>query len=107
MKYNNLKDIFEEPNNIWVKKLDMEYIEIGESTITFKIQDGPIKEYGKNGCQIDDIGIVWLTILMYFNSKFGSRFNSLAITRIQSALNWQYNRKEERRQRKVEGYDKK
>jgi len=74
------------------------------STITFKIQDGPIKEVGLNGTQIDEIGRVWLSILEKFNEgKFRCRENSISITKITEALFWQRDRKESRMARGVEG----
>ena len=70
------------------------------------LQDGPIKEVGINGCQIDDI-IEWAKArIEFFNSKFPCRENSMIITKLDEALLWstlglllsQAAAKEERRQ---------
>lgn len=83
------------------------FVTVEGSKITFQIQDGPIGEVGVNGCQIDKLGEVWLTILQKFNTKFfPCRENSIAITKIEEALMWQQKRTENRTARKVEGADK-
>ncbi len=77
------------------------------STIEFKIQDGPIKEVGVNGTQIDEIAKAYLEILKIFNEgDFRCRENSIAITKIEEALHWQEARTKDRQARKVEGYNK-
>ena len=83
-------------------------ITIDDSTsfISIKIQDGPIKEGGKNGAQIDVLGQIWLEILRGFNKKFPCRENSISITKIEEALMWQNKRKQNRIARKVEGFSK-
>lgn len=85
-----------------------EYVKIDpeSGTITFKIQDGPIKEFGINGCQIDEIGKVWLTIIKYFNKKFPCYENMMSMRKIEEALMWQGKRTENRTKRGVEGYSK-
>ncbi len=82
------------------------FVQIKGSSISFQIQDGPIKEVGVNGCQIDELGKVWLQILEKFNKAFPCRENSLTITKIEEALMWQQKRKENREKRNVEGLDK-
>jgi hypothetical protein len=45
--------------------------------ITFTIQSGPVKEFGVNGCQIDDV-IAWAKDkIEQFNATFPCRENSL------------------------------
>lgn len=91
------------------EKMNSDYIRIdaGNSQIWLQIQDGPIKEVEENGCQIDDIGSIWLEILKGFNKQFPCRENSLSITKIEEALMWQTKRKTDRLTRGVEGYNKK
>jgi hypothetical protein len=80
-------------------------VEIGPS-VTFTIQDGPIKEVGVNGCQIDDV-IRWAKEKIEgFNKNYPCRENSLVITKLDEALLWLYERKREREARNVEGYNK-
>ena len=88
--------------------MNSEYIKIDakKSTITLAIQNGPIKENGVNGCQIDDLGKIWRGILKGFNTKFPCRENSITITKLDEALMWQEKRKQEREERGVEGYNK-
>ena len=74
-------------------------------TITFKIQDGPIKENGKNGCQVDDIIEVALEFIKTANSSYPCRENAVAITKLEEALMWLEKRKKNRVKRGVEGYN--
>lgn len=91
-----------------LEKNNTEYLQINakDSTILFKIQDGPIKEVGVNGCHIDELGKIWLEILQSFNKDFPCRENSITITKIEEALMWQEKRKQDREKRNVEGLNK-
>jgi len=95
---NNFKEV--------LKEFKSDYIKINGSNISFQIQDGPIKEVGVNGCQIDELGRVWGTILRHFNRMFSCKENSKAITHIDEALLWQIERRDKRIKRGVEGYNK-
>ena len=75
--------------------------------IYFKIQDGPIKEKGVNGCQVDTIIEAAKLIVTNLNKNFPCRENALAITKLDEALMWLRERKREREARGVEGYNKK
>lgn len=78
-----------------------------ESTVTFTIQSGPIKEFGVNGCQIDDV-VRWAKEKIEgFNTAFPCRENSLAITKLDEALMWLAERKANRERRGVEGTNRK
>jgi hypothetical protein len=76
------------------------------NTISFNIQDGPIKEHGLNGCQVDMMIRVTRRIIEGLNEKFRCRENAVAITKLQEAEMWLKERKREREARGVEGYDK-
>jgi hypothetical protein len=77
-----------------------------ESSVIFTIQSGPIKEFGVNGCQIDDV-IAWAKDKIEgFNSAFPCRENSVVITKLDEALLWLYKRKADREKRSVEGLNK-
>jgi hypothetical protein len=78
-----------------------------KNTITFVVQEGPIKENGTNGCQIDDMIWAIATIIRSFNSRFPCRENSCAITHLDEAMMWLEKRKKDREERGVEGQDKK
>jgi hypothetical protein len=73
------------------------------STVKFTIQNGPVKEFGVNGCQIDDV-IAWAKEkIEQFNATFPCRENSVVITKLDEALMWSAKRKANREQRGVEG----
>lgn len=76
------------------------------STVTFTVQSGPIKEFGVNGCQIDDV-IAWAkSKIEQFNAEFPCRENSLIVTKLDEALLWSMQRKLNREKRGVEGQSK-
>lgn len=77
-----------------------------ESVVTFVIQSGPVKEFGINGCQIDDV-ITWVKDRIEgFNKDFPCRENSMIITKLDEALLWSLKRKQDREKRSVEGTSK-
>lgn len=83
-----------------------EFVTIEESSITIQIQDGPIKEFGHNGEQIDKLLELYLEIITHLNQKFPCRENTLTITKVEEALLWQLKRKQDREKRQVEGLNK-
>ena len=95
-------DLFDE-----LRKEKPIYIDHNVDMISFRIQNGPIKENGINGCQVDTIIEAAKTILEGLNKKFSCRENSIAITKLDEALMWLEKRKKDREKRGVEGYDKK
>jgi hypothetical protein len=104
-KLNYNYDVFETiMKELEIHPLDL-FLQINPktSTIVFRFQNGPIKEYGINGVQIDNLGKVWLAILKEFNKKFPCRENAITITKIEEALLWQMQRKINREKRGVEG----
>lgn len=83
-----------------------QYIKEEGSKVTFQIQDGPIKEVGVNGCQVDDV-ISWVRDRIEgFNKLFPCRENALVITKLDEALLWLLKRKMDREERGVEGLNK-
>ena len=76
------------------------------SSVAFTIQSGPIKEFGVNGCQIDDV-IQWAKEkIEEFQQAYPCRENALAITKLDEALLWLLKRKLDREKRQVEGLNK-
>ena len=73
------------------------------NTISFKIQQGPVKEAGQNGCQVDTLIETAKIMIIELDKKFPCRENSLAITKLEEALHWLDARKKNREQRGVEG----
>lgn len=76
------------------------------NTISFKIQNGPIKENGVNGCQVDTIIEAAKLIIEGLNKQFPCRENSMVITKLDEALLWSMKRKVDREKRGVEGLNK-
>ena len=83
------------------------YVRHDVNSISFTIQNGPVKENGVNGCQVDTIIEATKTILGGFNAKFPCRENSIAITKLDEALMWLEKRTKDRTTRGVEGFNKK
>lgn len=73
------------------------------NTISFRIQNGPIKEHGVNGCQIDTLIETAKIMLEKLNEKFPSRHNEFAIEGLVDVLSWLEERRIEREKRGVEG----
>ena len=71
--------------------------------VSFRIQDGPIKENGVNGCQVDTLIETARKMITELNIKFPCRENSIAITKLDEALHWLEHRKKDREARAVEG----
>ncbi len=96
----------------WPKDMHIEaalnryYIRINHDTneITFKLQNGPIKECGVNGCQVDTITETAKIIVEEFNKRFPCRENAMQITKLDEALLWSIKRQIDRIERGVEGH---
>jgi hypothetical protein len=71
--------------------------------ISFRIQDGPIKEVGVNGCQVDTIIETAKLMLEGLNKTFTCSENDNAITCLSTAIWWLDCRKKSREARGVEG----
>lgn len=74
--------------------------------IAFRIQNGPIKENGKNGCQVDHLIAVASHIIRVLNNKFPDDNNADAIESLEEALRSLEKRKLDREARNVEGFNK-
>ncbi len=76
------------------------------SSVKFTVQSGPIKEFGVNGCQIDDV-IEWAKKKVEeFSKAFPCRENSMVVTKLDEALLWSAKRRTDREKRGVEGTSK-
>ena len=82
------------------------HIEINDdqNAITFKLQDGPIKEAGVNGCQFTALIEVAQMMLEGLNEDFPCPENEMTIVKLKEALMWQEQRTKERERRGVEGF---
>lgn len=88
--------------NKWVNKHPIVISHI-ENSIKFKLQDGPIKEAGVNGCQVDTIIETALIMLQGLNEQYPCYENQMAINKLVMALKWMDERKKDRETRGVEG----
>ena len=79
------------------------YVRHDVNSLSFTIQNGPIKEVGKNGCQVEDIIAAAKTIVEGLNNKFPCRENSMIITKLDEAILWRKKRTADRVKRQVEG----
>mgnify|MGYP001765783351 CR=1 FL=1 len=84
------------------------YIHIVDSAnaIAFKIQNGPIKEAGVNGCQVDTIIETAKLIMLGLDKQFPCHENSQCAYHLTQALEWLKQRRINREQRGVEGLSK-
>lgn len=90
----------------FIKEVGWPQVHGKKSSVEFTIQSGPIKEFGVNGCQIDDV-IAWAKAkIEEFNKAFPCRENSVIITKLDEALLWSLKRKMDREKRNVEGLNK-
>ena len=79
------------------------YVRHDVNSLSFTIQNGPIKENGVNGCQVDTIIEAAKVIIEGLNTKFPCRENAMVITKLDEALLWSMKRKLDREARNVEG----
>lgn len=79
------------------------YVRHDVNSLSFTLQNGPVKEVGKNGCQVDHIIGAAKAILEGLNKQFPCRENSSAITKLDEALHWLEHRRKNREARGVEG----
>jgi arginine/lysine/ornithine decarboxylase len=73
------------------------------NTISFKIQKGPIKEVGINGCQVDTMIETAKIIIEKFNEKYPCEQNYQAIGLLNSVVSLLRLRRLDRMAREVEG----
>ena len=79
------------------------YIRKDKNSISFTLQDGPIKEVGVNGCQVDTIIHAAKFIIEMFNDSCPCVQNDTAIYHLNKALDSLHERTVERMKRNVEG----
>ena len=82
------------------------YIDHDVNMISFKLQNGPVKQYGVNGCQVDTLIEAAKVIIEGLNKNFPCRENAIVITKLDEALHWLEHRKKDRLNRGVEGFNK-
>lgn len=82
------------------------YISLEGNKVTFEIQDGPIKEVGRNGIQVTDMLAYCKEVYTSLNHNFPCAENELTIRNIDCALDAQKIRTTNRELRGVEGFNK-
>lgn len=82
------------------------YVRNDVNSLSFTLQNGPVKENGVNGCQVDTVIEAAKTILEGLNKNFPCRENAVAITKLDEALMWLEKRTNDRIKRNVEGENK-
>lgn len=89
-----------------IRPFNFIYVRHDVNSLSFNIQNGPIKEKGVNGCQVDTLIEAAKLIIEGLNKQFPCRENSCAITKLDEALHWLEARKRNREKRGVEGQSK-
>lgn len=89
-----------------IRPFNFIYVRNDMNSLSFTIQNGPIKDHGVNGCQVDTVIEAAKLIIEGLNKKLPCRENSLAITKLDEALLWLGKRKADRIAREVEGTNK-
>lgn len=79
------------------------YVRLDKNSLSFTLQNGPVKESGVNGCQIPEVLGVVKELLLGLDSKFPSAYNKESIMHVEAAIQAQYNRTKDREARNVEG----
>ncbi len=82
------------------------YVRDDVNSLSFTLQNGPIKENGVNGCQVTDVLEVCRMIIAGLNEQFPCRENAITLTKLDEALLWQGKRTQDRERRGVEGQSK-
>lgn len=82
------------------------YVRHDVNSISFTIQNGPIKDVGVNGCQVQTLIECAKVIIEGLNKKLPCRENSMIITKLDEAILWSLKRTADREKRNVEGESK-
>lgn len=78
----------------------------GANSVSFTIQNGPVKENGVNGCQVDTLIATAKLMIEGLNKDFPSDHNDLAVEYLGFALKELDRRKADRERRGVEGMNR-
>lgn len=86
-----------------IRPFNFIYVRHDVNSLSFTLQNGPVKEKGVNGCQITDVIEVAKHMITELNEKFPCPENENTITFLGLALEWQKRRTTDRLNRGVEG----
>ena len=94
-------------DHVWfentIRPVNFIYVRHDKNSLAFTLQNGPIKELGITGCQVETVIEAAKVMLEGLNKQFPCRENSIAITKLDEALHWLEHRKKDREHRNVEG----
>jgi len=82
------------------------YVRGDKNSLSFTLQNGPIKEHGVNGCQVDTVIEAAKIIIEKLNDRFPCHENSKALTKLDEALMWLRERTRRRTVQGIEGTNK-
>jgi len=102
-KVINGQNIHDITGPLRASKKDFIHVDFDKNTILFKVQNGPIKENGVNGCQVEDLIAVCETIIKEFNTKYPNTFGEQIYLGLHHAMDWSKKRTADREARAVEG----
>lgn len=86
-----------------IRPVNFVYVRHDKNSLAFTLQDGPVKEAGVNGCQVDTVIEAAKVMLEGLNKQLPCRETSAAITKLDEALHWLDHRRKDRERRSVEG----
>tara|TARA_R110000868_G_scaffold262381_5_gene520725 strand:- start:902 stop:1309 length:408 start_codon:yes stop_codon:yes gene_type:complete len=89
-----------------IRRNNFVYVRHDKNSLSFTIQNGPIKENGVNGCQVDTLIHAARKIIDGLNDKFPSSYNTDAIIALDMAIDHLQARTRDREARNVEGKSK-
>ena len=81
-------------------------IDSSQNTMVITFQDGPIKEVGVNGVQIETLVAIYGKIVEEFNKKYPHRENEVILKHVEGIMEATERRKRDRESRGVEGRSK-
>jgi hypothetical protein len=79
------------------------YVRHDVNSLSFTLQNGPVKEVGVNGCQVDTLVATAKVMIAGLDKKYPHKENTAALAALNDALTALARRKSDRESRGVEG----
>lgn len=86
-----------------IRPFNFIYVRHDVNSISFTLQNGPVKENGVNGCQVVTMIQAAKFIIEKLNEKFPCDENDATLAHLSKAIEWQEERTRNREKRNVEG----
>lgn len=103
-----IDDSFDKREKQREKDGTLEYWETPDGHIKLRFQLGPVREFGVNGCQVEDVlGILISRLEGFQKGEFACQENNEALQDLKRALEWLESRTKDRENRGVEGKNEK